>query len=100
MTTYCSLAAEGLAGPGDRCVGLVWLPEQAAVLLALTSGALLEVAIAGPGQIEEVGSVGCGLACLAVSPDQELLALVTGELSVLTMTRSSNIVLYRTVLVY
>ena len=37
--------------------------------------------------IEEVGGVGCGLAAMELSPDLEMLVLVTGEMAVVTMTR-------------
>ena len=37
--------------------------------------------------IEEVGGVGCGLAAMELSPDMEILMLVTREMAVVTMTR-------------
>ena len=39
------------------------------------------------GEVEEVGSVESGLESLVLSPDSELVTLVTGDLKLILMTR-------------
>ena len=70
-----------------RCVGLLSLSDSHTVLVGLQSGHLLEVDVTSLGQVEEVGHVQCGLERLAISPDMEIISLVTRELVVITMTR-------------
>ena len=73
---------------GDtRCVGLISLSDSHSLLVGLQSGHLLEVDVTSLGQVEEVGHVECGLERLAISPDLEMISLVTKELVVITMTR-------------
>ena len=48
---------------------------------------MLEVDTNTFGQVEEVGHVECGLERLTISPDLEIITLVTKELVVITMTR-------------
>ena len=40
--------------------------------------------------IEVVGGVGCGLEAMELSPDMEILVLVTREMAVITMTRQAE----------
>ena len=44
-----------------------------------------------PAMIEEVGGVGCGLEAMELSPDMEILVLVTREMAVITMTRQAEL---------
>ena len=69
------------------CVGIVSLSDSHSVLLGLQSGLLLEVDVTSFGEVEEVGHVECGLERLAISPDLEIITLVTREMVVVTMTR-------------
>ena len=83
-----SLTAEVEGVESDmRCVGLISLSDSHTVLVGLQSGHLLEVDVTTLGQVEEVGHVECGLERLAISPDMEIISLVTKELVVITMTR-------------
>ena len=75
-----------LEGETD-CVGMISLSDSHTLLLALRSGHLLEVDTSTLGQVEEVGHVECGLERLSISPDLEIITLVTKELVVITMTR-------------
>ena len=68
-------------------MGLCSLPDTSCLLVALASGHLLQVSTETCDQVEEVGSVPAGLAAMALSPDLELLTLVTCDLRVVTMTR-------------
>ena len=56
------------------------------LLVGLSSGELLQIDT-DSGDLEEVGAVPGGLSALAMSPDYDLLSIVTAELSVITMTR-------------
>ena len=70
-----------------KCIGLVSLPDLQSVLVGLSSGQLVQVGAESLGMVEEVGCVECGLECLVMSPDLEIITLVTSELVVITMTR-------------
>ena len=41
----------------------------------------------GIGEVEEVGAVEAGLEHLSLSPDSEVITLVTGDLNLILMTR-------------
>jgi len=81
------LGGEGLMDAGAKCIGLASLPDLQSVLVGLSSGQLVQVGAEGLGMVEEVGCVECGLECLVMSPDLEIITLVTSELVVITMTR-------------
>jgi len=81
------LVSEGILHDGARVVGLISLPDVRSVLLGLSSGQLVQVGSEELGDVEEVGYVECGLECLVMSPDLEIITLVTSELVVITMTR-------------
>ena len=81
------LSAEGLVMEESRCVSLILLSDTNSLLLGFDTGQLLQVESDQGGGVEEVGGVDCGLAALGVSPDLEMIVLVTQEMSVVTMTR-------------
>ena len=81
------LSVECVLPPSSTCVGLCPVPDLSSVLLAMSSGQLLQVATEDCGQVEEVGCVQAGIAAIDISPDLELITLVTGDLKVITMTR-------------
>jgi len=82
-----NLQAEGIVEDGARCIGLASLPDLQSVLVGLSSGQLVQVGADTLGMVEEVGCVECGLECLVLSPDLEIITLVTSELVAITMTR-------------
>ena len=72
---------------GARCIGLASLPDLQSVLIGFSTGQLVQVGAGTLGMVEEVGCVECGLECLVMSPDLEIITLVTSELVAITMTR-------------
>jgi hypothetical protein len=46
-----------------------------------------QVGAVGPGEVEEVGCVPSGLLALCLSPDSELVTLVTADHQLIIMTR-------------
>ncbi len=48
---------------------------------------LVKIGVTGPGDLEEVGAVSAGLVAFDLSPDSELITLVTAELNLILMTR-------------
>jgi hypothetical protein len=46
-----------------------------------------QVGVLGPGEVEEVGCVPSGLLALCLSPDSELVTLVTADHQLIIMTR-------------
>ncbi|OXB66109.1 hypothetical protein ASZ78_012452 [Callipepla squamata] len=83
-----SLAAEGfMPEDGSGCIiGLEYLPEQECVCLATAAGDILLCNL-GTKQVECVGCVDSGLSAMSWSPDQELVLLVTGQQTLIMMTR-------------
>ena len=51
------------------------------------SNLIIKVGVTGPGDLEEVGAVSAGLLNLELSPDSEIITLVTAELNLIFMTR-------------
>jgi elongator complex protein 1 len=72
---------------GSSCIaGLEYVLELDAVMVALASGDLLLI-YTETKELEEVGSIQGGIACMAWSPDGELLALVSNSGNLLLMTK-------------
>jgi len=82
-----NLQAEGVVEDDARCIGMASLPDIQSVLVGLSTGQLVQVGADALGMVEEVGCVECGLECLVMSPDLEIITLVTSELVAITMTR-------------
>jgi len=87
LTLLAELQAEGFFPDNASCVGMEIIPDSASLLLAISTGLLLQVGIEGCGEVEEVGCVDAGFLALSLSPDLELVSLVTGDLKLITMTR-------------
>ncbi|NXX94785.1 ELP1 protein, partial [Centropus bengalensis] len=83
-----SLTAEGfMPEDGSGCiVGIEDLPEQESVCVATAGGDILLCNLSTE-QVECVGSVDSGLSTMSWSPDQELVLLVTGQQTLIMMTR-------------
>ncbi|NWS77861.1 ELP1 protein, partial [Crotophaga sulcirostris] len=83
-----SLTAEGfMPEDGSGCiVGIEDLPEQECVCVATAAGDILLCNLSTE-QVECVGSVDSGLSTMSWSPDQELVLLVTGQQTLIMMTR-------------
>ncbi|XP_069486709.1 elongator complex protein 1 isoform X2 [Ambystoma mexicanum] len=88
FTSEVSLTAEGflpLDGSG-QIAGIQDLPDQESVCVATTTGDVLLCNL-NTNQLECVGSVDSGLAAMSWSPDQELVLLVTGQQTLIMMTK-------------
>ncbi|XP_068032591.1 elongator complex protein 1 [Anomalospiza imberbis] len=83
-----SLTVNGfLPEDGSGCiVGIEDLPEQESVCVATAAGDILLCNLSTE-QVECVGSVDSGLSVMSWSPDQELVLLVTGQQTLIMMTR-------------
>lgn len=90
------LVAEGfLPGDGSGCiVGIQDLPGQDSVCVATASGDVILCSL-GTLQLECVGSVASGLSVMSWSPDNELLLLVTGQQTLIMMTKDFEPVMER-----
>ncbi|XP_062455173.1 elongator complex protein 1 isoform X2 [Rhea pennata] len=88
VTREVSLIAEGfMPEDGSGCiVGLEDLPEQECVCVATAAGDILLCNL-NTKEVECVGSVDSGLSTMSWSPDQELVLLVTGQQTLIMMTR-------------
>ncbi|XP_049641142.1 elongator complex protein 1 [Suncus etruscus] len=83
-----SLVAEGFL-PEDgsgRIVGIQDLLDQESVSIATASGDVILCNLS-THQLECVGSVASGISVMSWSPDQELVLLVTGEQTLIMMTK-------------
>ncbi|XP_053559202.1 elongator complex protein 1 [Bombina bombina] len=67
-------------------VGIQDLPDQESVCVATASGDVILYNFS-TGQLECVGSVDSGIVTMSWSPDQELVLLVTGQQSLIMMTK-------------
>ncbi|KAJ2726675.1 putative elongator complex protein 1 [Coemansia sp. Benny D115] len=75
-----------------RIAGMQFLMERETVFLALGSGDILTINVGSAApQVEPVGTVDSGVMSSAWSPDEELLALVTGEAKLLLMTQDFDV---------
>ncbi|XP_057276715.1 elongator complex protein 1 isoform X3 [Pezoporus wallicus] len=88
VTREVDLAVEGfMPEDGSGCiVGIEDLPEQECVCVATAAGDILLCNLSMK-QVECVGSVDSGLSTMSWSPDQELVLLVTGQQTLIMMTR-------------
>ncbi|XP_054842373.1 elongator complex protein 1 [Eublepharis macularius] len=88
VTNEISLTAEGFL-PEDgsgHIVGIEDLPDQESVCVATATGDVILCHL-NTNQLECVGSVDSGLTAMSWSPDQELVLLVTGQQTLILMTR-------------
>ncbi|KAJ2031248.1 putative elongator complex protein 1, partial [Coemansia sp. S610] len=80
---------------GALASNMQFLMERESVFFGLRSGDIFTVRV-GPlgdsGEAELVGTVDSGIMACAWSPDEELLALVTGEARLLLMTQDFDVV--------
>lgn len=72
------------APTGGVVAGFAYVLENDALVVALASGELLQL-LTESQEIEEVGSIDGGIAALEVSPDGELLAIISGSGNLLLM---------------
>ncbi|XP_025966946.2 elongator complex protein 1 [Dromaius novaehollandiae] len=88
VTREVSLIEEGfMPEDGSGCiVGLEDLPEQECVCVATAAGDILLCNLSTK-EVECVGTVDSGLSTMSWSPDQELVLLVTGQQTLIMMTR-------------
>ncbi|KAJ2735225.1 putative elongator complex protein 1 [Coemansia sp. BCRC 34962] len=80
---------------GALASNMQFLMERESVFLALRSGDIFTVRVGsagGSGEAELVGTVDSGIMACGWSPDEELLALVTGEARLLLMTQDFDVV--------
>ncbi|XP_063312037.1 elongator complex protein 1 [Pelobates fuscus] len=88
ITLDVSLTAEGFL-PDDgsgSVVGIQDVPDQESVCLATATGDVI-LSNLNTGQLECVGSVDSGITTMSWSPDQELVLLVTGQQTLILMTK-------------
>ncbi|XP_030327212.1 elongator complex protein 1 isoform X5 [Strigops habroptila] len=88
VTREVDLTVEGfMPEDGSGCiVGIEDLPEQECACVATAAGDILLCNLSTK-QVECVGSVDSGLSTMSWSPDQELVLLVTGQQTLIMMTR-------------
>uniref|UniRef100_A0A6I8QWU7 Elongator complex protein 1 n=1 Tax=Xenopus tropicalis TaxID=8364 RepID=A0A6I8QWU7_XENTR len=80
-------AANFLPEDGNgHLVGIQDVPDQESVCVATSTGDVLLSNI-NTGQLECVGSVDSGILAMSWSPDQELVLLVTGQQTLILMTK-------------
>ena len=72
---------------GDRVVGMEYLMDTESVCLGLSGGNILTYNV-GTSELESVGEVeDGGVVCMAWSPEQDLVVIVTGADKLILMTR-------------
>ncbi|KAJ1822083.1 putative elongator complex protein 1 [Coemansia sp. RSA 2599] len=82
-----------LSASQAQIAGMQFIMERECVFLALRSGDIMTVDVAGASaDVDIVGTVDSGVMSCAWSPDGELLALVTGEAKLLLMTQEFDVV--------
>ncbi|XP_041513450.1 elongator complex protein 1 [Microtus oregoni] len=93
VKTEISLVAERfLPEDGSGCiVGIQGLPDQESVCVATASGDVILCNLS-TRQLECVGSVANGISVMSWSPDQELVLLVTGQQTLIMMTRAFEVI--------
>eukprot|EP00118_Oscarella_pearsei_P010640 m.66422 g.66422 ORF g.66422 m.66422 type:complete len:1299 (+) comp35387_c1_seq2:23-3919(+) len=82
-----SLTDAGFLSEGTKTVAIEFVLEHDGVCLALSSGDVLLYNTTS-GEFECMGSVDSGLLAMSWSPDQELVAFITGSLSLILMTKN------------
>ncbi|XP_018425490.1 PREDICTED: elongator complex protein 1 [Nanorana parkeri] len=88
IITDVSLTSESYL-PEDgsgQVVGIQDVPDQQSVCLATATGDVILCNLS-TGQLECVGSVDSGIVAMGWSPDQELILLVTGQQTLILMTK-------------
>ena len=71
----------------DRVVAMDYLMDTESVCLGLSGGSILTYAVA-TGELVSVGEVeDGGIVCMAWSPEQDLVVVVTGADQIILMTR-------------
>ncbi|XP_069834097.1 elongator complex protein 1 isoform X2 [Dendropsophus ebraccatus] len=88
IITDVSLTAENFL-PEDgsgQVVGIQDVPDQESVCLATATGDVILCNL-NTGQLECVGSVDSGIVTMSWSPDQELVLLITGQQTLILMTK-------------
>ncbi|KAK2177216.1 hypothetical protein NP493_613g03011 [Ridgeia piscesae] len=94
VTKQISLVSDGYLPPDGSgiIVDIEHLPDQMAVCVATWRGDLI-LWNTSSNELEGVGSVDSGLRSVSWSPDQELLALTTGQDTLIMMTRDFDPIL-------
>lgn len=87
VTRLCSLP---FPATGAEIVGMRFMMERESVFLALRSGDIYTIQ-AADGSVDLVGTVDSGIWACQWSPDDEVLALVTGEAKLLLMTQDFDV---------
>ncbi|XP_075718904.1 elongator complex protein 1 [Rhinoderma darwinii] len=88
ILTDVSLTVESFL-PEDgsgQVVGIQDVPDQESVCIATATGDVILCNL-NTGQLECVGSVDSGIVTMSWSPDQELVLLITGQQSLILMTK-------------
>ncbi|KAJ2467966.1 putative elongator complex protein 1, partial [Coemansia sp. RSA 2337] len=91
----CTLPFSMTSNTSVLASNMQFLMERESVFLALRSGDIFTVRVEVQGDSEApelVGTVDSGIMACAWSPDEELLALVTGEARLLLMTQDFDVV--------
>ncbi|KAJ2642863.1 putative elongator complex protein 1, partial [Coemansia sp. RSA 1694] len=91
----CTLPFSLASGAGILASNMQFLMERESIFVALRTGDIFTVHIGSHGDSEApelVGTVDPGIVACAWSPDEELLALVTGEARLLLMTQEYDVV--------
>lgn len=70
----------------DHVIGMEYLSDSESVCLALSGGNILLYSILG-GELESVGEIDVGVVCMAWSPEQDVVVMVTGENKLILMTK-------------
>ena len=86
------MLAEGVISEESVCISILHLNDVNCLLVAFDTGQLVQLELEMvPAQLEEVGDVPAGLAAVQLSPDLEMIVLVSSSMSVITMTRHGEI---------
>ena len=71
---------------GDRVIGMEYLTDSESVCLAISSGNILLLNVT-TYELESVGEIEVGVVCMAWSPEQDIVVMVTGEDKLVLMTK-------------
>lgn len=87
LTDVSLTAANFLPEDGSgQVVGIQDVPDQESVCIATATGDVILCNL-NTGQLECVGSVDSGIVAMSWSPDQELVLLITGQQTLILMTK-------------
>ncbi|KAG0331419.1 hypothetical protein BG004_001669 [Podila humilis] len=88
--------SEANADQWGQVVGIKFLVDIQSVCVIFSHGDVIlfhnEAAETGGDMVEVVGSVDSGISCMAWSPDEELVVMVTGEGTILEMTKDFDVI--------